>query len=101
MRGGCVFDTFVAVAGDAGERIDRRFGDGRRTARTGSTRRPRPRRLPALRVTTMKLSAAASAQLIEALEQIAAAHSHLTPKSADLQSQLAERQRQTESDFPF
>jgi len=47
------------------------------------------------------LSAAAAAQLAETLEQIAAAHPHLTPKAADLQSQLAERERQTESDFPF
>lgn len=47
------------------------------------------------------LSAAAASQLAEALEQIAAVHPPLTPKAADLQSQLAERQRQTESDFPF
>lgn len=47
------------------------------------------------------LSAAARSQLVEALEQIAAAQPQLTPKAADLQSQLAERQRQTESDFPF
>jgi len=47
------------------------------------------------------LSAAAASRLAEALEQIAAAHPPLTPKAADLQSQLAERQRQTESDLPF
>jgi hypothetical protein len=47
------------------------------------------------------LSAVAAAQLAETLEQIAAAHPPLTPKAADLQSQLAERQRQVELDFPF
>ncbi len=47
------------------------------------------------------LSAAATAQLVDVLEQIAAAQPHLTAKAADLQSQLAERQRQTQSDFPF
>ena len=47
------------------------------------------------------LAAAATAQLVEALEHIAAAHPHLTPKAADLQSQLAERQRRTDLEFPF
>jgi hypothetical protein len=47
------------------------------------------------------LSAAATALLVDVLEQIAAAHPHLTPKVADLQSQLAERQRQVVSDLPF
>jgi hypothetical protein len=35
------------------------------------------------------------------LEQIASALPHLTAKAADLQSQIAERQRQAQSDFPF
>ena len=50
------------------------------------------------------LSAAATAQLVEALEQIAATQPHLTAKAADLQSQLDQRRReqqQTDDDFPF
>lgn len=43
----------------------------------------------------------ATAQLAEVLEQIAAAHPPLTPKAADLQSQLAERQRELGIDFPY
>jgi hypothetical protein len=39
------------------------------------------------------LSAAATSRLVAALEEIAAAHPKLTPKAADLQSQLAERRR--------
>jgi len=49
----------------------------------------------------LPLSAAAATQLAEALEQIAIACPSLTPKAADLQSQLAERQRQLEWDPPF
>ncbi|MCU0873495.1 MAG: hypothetical protein MUE50_14230 [Pirellulaceae bacterium] len=47
------------------------------------------------------LSAVATTQLAEVLEQIASALPHLTAKAADLQSQIAERQRQAQSDFPF
>ena len=45
------------------------------------------------------LSAAATAQFVDALEQIAAAQPELTAKVADLQSQLDERRRQ--NDLPF
>ncbi len=45
------------------------------------------------------LTASATSQLAEVLEQIAAAHPVLTVKAADLQSQLDERRRQ--DDLPF
>jgi hypothetical protein len=44
--------------------------------------------------------ASATAQLAEILEQVAAAHPRLTAKAADLQSQLAERRRETDFDLP-
>jgi hypothetical protein len=48
------------------------------------------------------LSAAATTQLVDALEQIASAQPHLTAKAADLQSQLDEwRRQQADFDFPF